>query len=353
MDLRALMCERWQSKEYVVVGPAGAHGGVLLGVVAGMLGAEGGDPFRKWRSGLKGAAGVSIGSLFAVGLTMGVDIRRLRCLMNRFPFGPIFTEDGKVVLESAGMSLTNGFNELSRLQGIMSGASLFAVGEYVLAAAGLRSDVTFKEIFEATNFDLRIVATDLNSCKPIVFSHAFTPNTQLIHAMAASMCIPVLFKPIRIKGNENFRRFVCVDGAISDPFGLCAFPAELQKDNVLVVAKNVNLRHSNRTGSLATILMSSLTMATQANLNCARIPFHNFVLGMVGVDTGKDETQVKSWAQLFDSPDTDEFVVDGICSVENMVLTHALLVMLYVRALAEVCANRPARSPHEEPSLPT
>jgi predicted acylesterase/phospholipase RssA len=327
MSLRDVLCRHWLSKQYVVVGPAGAHGGVLLGVVMGLLGGEGGEEFRRWRAKLKGAAGVSIGSLFAVAVAMGMDPQRVRYLLKHFPFGEIFSEDGKLVLER-GLA-AGGLEELSKLQGVMSGASLFTACEYVMAAAGLRTDVTFAQLHQATGgFDLRIVATDLGSLRPVVFSHQATPETTIIYAMAASMCIPIMFKPIRVKGGFS-RRFTCVDGAVSDPFGLCAFPEELAKGNVLFVCKNVNLNVNNRCRTIASILQSTLLMATQVNLSVARMPFQNMVFGLVGGHSGKDETEVASWAQLLDSPETDEFVADGIRSVDHMVLTHLLFVLLY------------------------
>lgn len=331
MSLRDLLCRHWLSKRYVVVGPAGAHGGVLLGVMTGLLGAEGGEEFRQWRANLKGAAGVSIGSLFAVAVAMGMDLQRIRYLLKHFPFGEIFSEDGKLVLERGWAA--GGLEELSKLQGIMSGASLFTACEYVMAAAGLRTDVTFAQLHQATGgFDLRIVATDLGSLRPVVFSNQATPETTVIRAAAASMCIPIMFKPIRVKagGIGGFhRRFTCVDGAVSDPFGLCAFPEELAKHNVLLICKNVNLNTNNRCRTVASILQSTLVMATQVNLSVARMPFQDMVFGLVGGHSGKDETEVASWAQLLDSPETDEFVADGIRSVDHMVLTHLLFVLLF------------------------
>lgn len=332
-SLREVLCREWLSKEYLVIGPAGAHGGVLMGVMAGILGAEGGDKFREWRSGLKGVAGVSIGSLCAVAIAMGVDLQRLRYLINNFPFGEIFSEDGRAILDDVRWRelLEGKFGSGRSMSGIMSGASLYAASDYVLAACGVRSDVTFAELYEASGgFDLRIIATDLTSLKAVVFNNENTPDTTLVSAMAASMCIPVMFRPIRVKGNGFFRKFTCVDGAISDPFGLCAFPEQLAKNNVLIIAKNVNLTANHRHRTITSILQSTLIMATQANLNVARLPFQNMVFGIVGAATGKDETEVASWAQLLDKPETNEFFVDGIMSVDNMVLTHIMFALAYI-----------------------
>jgi predicted acylesterase/phospholipase RssA len=327
--LRERLAQDWLSREYVVLGPAGAHGGVMLGLVSGLVGDETGPKFREWRRRLKGAGGISIGCMFAVGIAMGIDMQRLRYLLNTFPFGTIFTEDivGELStpLSESLAKVIRGQEELGLGAGFMSGASLYAAADYVLASGGVSNKVTFAEFHEATGFDLRIVATDLKSMRPVLFSHEETPHTRIISAMVASMSIPIMFKPTRIK-IKGKRGLHCIDGAIVDPFGVHLFPEQLKANKVFVICKNINLHTPHRTNSMSSVLMSTIMMAGMANLSFAHLPLHNFAFALVGIETGRDETQVASWAQLFDSPSTNEFVLDGIASVDNMALTHLVLV---------------------------
>jgi len=323
--LRERLAQDWLSREYVILGPAGAHGGVLLGMAAGLVGDETGPKFRAWRSRLKGAGGISIGSMFAVGIALGIDMQRLRYLLNHFPFGTIFTED---VIGELSMSLEDVIRgqDLGPGAGFMSGASLYAAADYVLASAGVGNHITFADLYSASGFDLRIVATDLKSMRPVLFSHEETPHTRIISAMVASMSIPIMFKPARVKIKGSRSSLHCIDGAIVDPFGVHLFPEQLKANNVLVICKNVNLHTPHRTNSMSSVLMASVMMAGMANLSFSHLPLHNFAFALVGIDTGRDETQVASWAQLFDSPSTNEFLLDGIASVDNMALTHLVLV---------------------------
>jgi len=349
--LRERLAQDWLSREYVIMGPAGAHGGVLLGTVAGLLGDETGPKFRAWRSRLKGAGGISIGSMFAVGVALGMDLQRLRYLLNHFPFGTIFTEDVVGELSVSLADVIRGQEDLGLGAGLMSGASLYAAADYVLASGGVSNKVTFAEFHAASGFDLRIVATDLKSMRPVLFSHEQTPHTRIISAMVASMSIPIMFKParIRIKGSRGLQ---CIDGAIVDPFGVHLFPEQLKANNVLVVCKNVNLHTPHRTNSMSSVLMASVMMAATANLSFSHLPMHNYAFGLVGIDTGRDETQVASWAQLFDSPSTNEFVLDGIASVDNMALTHLVLVYA-VLSIVGSSGSRSLRAGSEAEPSPT
>jgi predicted acylesterase/phospholipase RssA len=77
--------------------------------------------------------------------------------------------------------------------------------EYVtrtFAAAGLSDD--FRDVPK----ELHIIAADIETDKRVDFSMATTPNVPISQAVAASTCIPLLFRPVEIEGRHY------VDGGI-------------------------------------------------------------------------------------------------------------------------------------------
>ena len=88
--------------------------------------------------------------------------------------------------------------QLIRYGGLSSGRSFEA---WLLEQI---KDVTFADI----DYELHIVATDVNSSKPVIFNRKETPNTRVVDAVRCSMGIPLIF---------SFRQQddrVLVDGSI-------------------------------------------------------------------------------------------------------------------------------------------
>jgi predicted acylesterase/phospholipase RssA len=65
-------------------------------------------------------------------------------------------------------------------------------------AANASEATTFEELFEATHVALFVVATDLHTREPIVFSHFTTPKCQVVDAVLASCAIPLAMPPGRV-----------------------------------------------------------------------------------------------------------------------------------------------------------
>lgn len=73
-----------------------------------------------------------------------------------------------------------------------------------------RRHCTFLELYEHSKIELFVVAMDLASRQPIVFSHRLTPHMSVTSAVLASSAIPVAFPPVLVRDeNEVFR---LVDG---------------------------------------------------------------------------------------------------------------------------------------------
>src|SRR5205807_9749558 len=86
--------------------------------------------------------------------------------------------------------------------GLFTNAGLETYLRETLTLAGLSDD--FRDIPK----ELHIIAADIESDKRADFSRLTTPNVPISRAVAASTCIPLLFRPIEIDGHHY------VDGGI-------------------------------------------------------------------------------------------------------------------------------------------
>ena len=91
------------------------------------------------------------------------------------------------------------------------------------ATAGLSDD--FRDVAR----ELHIVATDIETDRRVVFSKQTTPNVPISQAVAASSCIPILFRPVEIDGHHY------VDGGIK---GQAAIDVAINRGATLVVIIN-------------------------------------------------------------------------------------------------------------------
>jgi predicted acylesterase/phospholipase RssA len=86
--------------------------------------------------------------------------------------------------------------------GVFTNGGLVEYVTETFAAAGLSDD--FRDVPK----ELHIVAADIETDKRVDFSVATTPNVPISQAVAASTCIPLLFRPVEIEGRHY------VDGGI-------------------------------------------------------------------------------------------------------------------------------------------
>lgn len=71
--------------------------------------------------------------------------------------------------------------------------------------------VSFRDVKMATGNDLKIVASNIKSRRMELFDHVSTPDVKVADAVAASIAIPLLFKPVTIGGSQ-----FCDGGLVSN-----------------------------------------------------------------------------------------------------------------------------------------
>ena len=112
----------------------------------------------------------------------------------------------------------------------------------------LNDNVTFKDISKIFGINLYMSTTNINSCKNKIFSIENTPDICVFDACCASMCIPLLFKPIRIDDYYY-------DGALTNNFPIYIFD-DVPCDNIIgmILHKDEKKMQKTKTISLIYIL---------------------------------------------------------------------------------------------------
>ena len=132
---------------------------------------------------IKGVVGISAGALVALIYILGYTIEQIERLLRSIDL-TMFTS---VESESALL--------FYQTMCINSGQKLDSFLVSLLEAKGLSADVTFAQLDSALFF--RCYATHLQTSEIKEFSVEKTPNHSLLFALRASMCLPVVFAPMK------------------------------------------------------------------------------------------------------------------------------------------------------------
>jgi predicted acylesterase/phospholipase RssA len=107
--------------------------------------------------------------------------------------------------------------------GIFTNGGLISYLTETFATAGLSDD------FRDVSKELHIIAADIETDRRVDFSRTTTPNVPISRAVAASTCIPLLFRPVEIEGRHY------VDGGIK---GQAAIDIAIDSGADLIVIVN-------------------------------------------------------------------------------------------------------------------
>lgn len=152
--------------------------------------------------------GLSAGALIAFGLCLGYSLAALHDICERFDFAAL--QD----------PAPNGFLAFLDHYGIDTGEKLGRFVQALLTIRGYSADMTFGELAAVRQTALRVVATDMNSGQPVIFSAATTPDSRLIDGLRASMSLPFYFWPVHESGR------MLVDGGVHGSYPINLLPAE-------------------------------------------------------------------------------------------------------------------------------
>lgn len=141
--------------------------------------------------------GLSAGSLVAFGMVLGYTIMALKDICERFDFA---------VLQDPA---PEGFLSFIDNYGIDTGERLVRFLQALLTIKGFPADLTFAGLKAARpQQQLEVIASNLTTGEPAIFSERRTPNCRVVDALRASMSLPFYFWPVHIDDN------LYVDGGV-------------------------------------------------------------------------------------------------------------------------------------------
>jgi NTE family protein len=186
--------------ETILLASGGIRGASYLGALEELERAGGLARVRCW-------AGVSAGALTATILALGYSIREIHEFTMRFDW-----------------SLLKNIDETSPLRlfdfyGLDTGERMARFIAALFHVRGLADTLTFAEL--PGTKELKIWATNINTSQLVCYSRATTPDVSIAFALQASMCIPVVFDPLR-----NDDGHLIADGAILNAFPMNTLTVE-------------------------------------------------------------------------------------------------------------------------------
>lgn len=123
--------------------------------------------------------GLSAGALIAFGICLGYSLEALHDICERFDFAAL--QD----------PAPQGFLAFIDHYGIDTGERLNRFVQALLTIKGHSPDMTFGQL----GARLRVIATDMKTGSPVIFSATKTPDVRLVDGLRASMSLPFYFWP--------------------------------------------------------------------------------------------------------------------------------------------------------------
>ena len=174
--------------------------------------------FNKLDHHIKNVAGTSMGAFFCLAFALKIPIDKLEEIIIK----TINNQDVKYISSA---KLLNLFTDLG-----INDSKLYLLGikEYIKEKYDM-DDITFIQLSKLTGVNVYVSTTKINDGKNYIFNVNDTPNVSVIDAVAASMCIPVISKPVKI---DNL---YYVDGCITNNLPFDVFD-NINQDDILCVA---------------------------------------------------------------------------------------------------------------------
>jgi predicted acylesterase/phospholipase RssA len=149
---------------------------------------------------------VSIGCLFGLVLLLNYDYEEIE--------EEIMEKDFKLLQD---IKISNFVSKY----GLDSGKNIIRWIETLIIKKGLSKDITFLDLYEYTQKQYTILATNLNKHKLTTFNYIHTPNVKVTDAIRMSTSIPFVFTKMIYKGDVH------VDGGV-----ISNFPMHLVEDDI-------------------------------------------------------------------------------------------------------------------------
>ena len=174
--------------------------------------------FNKLDHHIKNASGTSMGAFFCLAFALKIPIDRLEEIVIKSISNP-------EIRHISSSKILNIFTELG-----INDSKLYLSGikDYIKEKYDM-DDITFIELSKLTGVNVYVSTTKINDGCNFFFNVNDTPNISVLDAVAASMCIPLISKPVKIDDNYY------VDGCITNNLPFDIFD-NINHDDILCIA---------------------------------------------------------------------------------------------------------------------
>lgn len=235
---------------YISCSSGGTQAYLQVGAIAALETYMGSDAFVQWRSSLKGVSGCSAGCFTALAILLGVTMDQLQ---------------GSFPLENLVPRLTRDIHTVGKHLGASNTDIIVDVASAILDYGGLSSSVTLEHLYRFTRVDCKFVCTSLSRRCRVYLSHASHPHIRVVDAIAASCCIPGVFRPVCIDGEYM------VDGNLLE-----STPVPFPTTQTLYIV--VGMAHMSGQLDTSSYLNTLMTILTRFDEQQSRLPHHRRIV---------------------------------------------------------------------------
>jgi predicted acylesterase/phospholipase RssA len=172
---------------------------------------------------IRDVAGTSMGAFFSLAYALKIPIERLE----------------KIIYDTINSDITkiypNKFINLINDYGINNSIDYLKNIRLYVKEIYNQDDITFIELSKKTGINLYVSVTEFNTGSNVIFNVNDHPNVSVFDAIGASMCIPILSKPVII--NDKYY----VDGYLTNNFPIEIF-SHINSEFILGVGVNTTIK---------------------------------------------------------------------------------------------------------------
>lgn len=285
---------------HLVLSGGGPAGFVTYGILRKLHGAG------YWNmSNVKTIYGCSVGAYMGVLISLGYDWNTLDDYLIKRPW------------EKLTNLTAHHFIEALSSRGLFGIELIEAALEPLLSAKGLTCQTTLKELYEFTGVEIVAYTADVNKAtlERVALSHKTYPNLPISTAMAMTMAVPVLFKPVLYEDG------CYIDGGIvmNLPIDDCLEETKCEEDEVLALRfiwdsdkqRGINEESSLMEYLMAVMRKSQLSLCTERHQTQIPNKIESVMVSCNGIHTwmealGNEDMRKSLLAQ--GEADADEFL---------------------------------------------
>lgn len=206
--------------------------------------------------------------------------------------------------------------------GINNGTKVISLIQTLLFNKLQCYNITFTELYQKTNKELTIIATNYTKKEESEFSYKKTPDISVLLAIRMSIAIPIIFTPVEYENN------IYIDGGITNNFPINYGNIDKTFGICIITSSESNIK------SLTDYILGIISMATNSITTKHDYNEKNTLIinvddnKPINFDIGKEEKNyyveigIKS-AELFCQNDTKIFVKEIINEMINNVVFYS------------------------------